>query len=203
MKKLIFCFSIILLFGCKENPKELDGADLNDEPSSEMSIQTKTSKVEYGNQIIPGERLGTIILNENATSVLDSLGKPDSADAAMGKAVSTWHEDSDNLLSIYTTTQMGIEDFSRIKAIRTLSSAFKTDQDLGVNSTVSEIEKHFRLNKIGLFPFDKKSYALYSTEEGIGFEIGEDQKCHGVVLTEKGTSPDQLYLTFYPDLKKE
>ena len=202
MKKLMFCLSIILLFGCKENPKDVDITVSEDDLSSEKIIQSKTNEGDYLHQIIPGKRLGSIILNENATAVLDSLNKPDSADAAMGKAVYTWHEESDNLLSIYTTTQMGVEDFSRIKAIRTFSTDFKTEQNIGVNSTLSEIEKAFKLIKIGTFPFEEKSYTLYSSDEGIGFEVEEDQKCHGIVLTEKGTSPDQLYLTFYPDLVK-
>src|SRR5690606_24488432 len=103
--------------------------------ASEQVLEKGSNSQDYRNKIIPGKRLGTIILNENATPVLDSLGKADSGDAAMGKTVSTWHENSDNFLSIYTTTKMGVEDFSRIKAIRSLSPDFKTEQDLGVNST--------------------------------------------------------------------
>lgn len=200
MKKLILFLSIISLISCKQKSTETDkNIDQNEQTSAQAS-QIESNIYDYKNQIIPGERLGTINLNENATAVLDSLGKPDTGDAAMGKAVSTWHEDSNNFLSIYTSTQMGVEVFSRIKAIRSLSPDFKTEQNLGVSSTLSEIEKYFKLNKIGVFTFKGKSYTLYPSEEGISFEIGEDQKCYGIVLTEKGTTPNQLYLTFYPDL---
>lgn len=203
MKTLILFLSIIFLISCKEEPKKTEKGNEQNRQTSEQHTKVGSENIDYVDQIIPGKRLGAIILNENSRTALDSLGKIDSGDAAMGKAVYTWHEDSNNLLSIYTTTKMGVEDFSRIKAIRTLSPDFKTDQDLGVNSTLSEIEKHFKLNKVGVFPFDGKSYTLYSSKKGIGFEVGEDQKCHGIVLTEKGTSPNQLYLTFYPGLEKQ
>ncbi len=203
MKNLIFVLSLILLISCKKETKKIADTIKQDQQSSLQTTKTETNDQEYVNQIIPGKRLGNIILNENTTVVLDSLGKPDSGDAAMGKAISTWRKDSNNLLSIYTTTKMGIEDFSRIKAIRSLSPDFKTISDLGVNSTLSEIERYFKLNKIGVFPLNGKSYRLYSSDEGIGFEVGEDQKCHGIVIAEKGTSPEQHYLTFYPDLEKQ
>ena len=203
MRKLILILSLIFLFSCKDEPKNTLKNIEHNQKTSELTPEEESNNREYGNQIIPGKRLGNIILNENATSVLDSLGKPDFADAAMGKAVYTWHKDSHNLISIYTTTKMGVEDFSRIKAIRSLSPDFKTEDNLAVNSTLTEIEKHFKLKKIGVFPFDNNSYTLYSSEEGIGFEVGDDQKCHGIVLTEIGTSPEQLYLTFYPDLQSE
>lgn len=202
MKKIILFFSIISLFSCKQNSLNTNQNKNLNKQTSERDSKTDTNIQDYKKQIMAGESLGTIILNENATPVLDSLGQPTSADAAMGKAVFIWHKESNNYLSIYTTTQMGVEDFSRIKAIRTLSADFKTEKNLGVNSTLSEIEKDFELIKIGVFPFKNKSYTLYSSHKGIGFEIGEDQKCHGLVLTEKGTSPEQLYLTFYPGLKK-
>ena len=203
MKNAILFLSLILLFSCKEESKKPEKKMEQKEQTSEMTTERELNNQEYRNQIIPGDRLGSIILNANATAVLDSLGKTDSADAAMGKAVYTWNKDSDNLLSIYTTTKMGVEDFSRIKAIRSLSPDFKTPDKLAVNSTLTEIEKHFKLKKIGVLPFDNNNYTLYSNEEGIGFEVGDDQKCHGIVLTEIGTSPEQLYLTFYPGFQSK
>ncbi len=202
MKNLLFICFIILFFSCKESHKGVNKTVLDYKGTIEnTSLNEKTEK-DYQNQIIPGRRLGRIVLNENATTILDSLGKPDSGDAAMGKAISTWHEGTNNQLSLYTSTKMGVENFSRIKAIRSLSPTYKTYNNLGVNSNLSEIEKRFELKKIGTFAFEEKIYTLYFTEIGMGFEVGENQKCSGIVLTEKGTEPDQLYLTFYPDLKK-
>lgn len=202
MKKSICYLMIFLLISCNESSKKEEKQINQNESTLKKEVPEKLNNEDYTNQIIPGERLGSIILNENATAVFDSLDKPESGDAAMGKAISTWHENSDKLLSIYTTTQMGVEDFSRIKAIRSLSPDFKTENNLGVNSSLAEIEKYFELNKAGTFSFENEKYILYSSEEGIGFEVDEGGKCQGIVLTEKGTSPERHYLTFYPDLKK-
>ncbi|QAA82805.1 hypothetical protein EI546_14240 [Aequorivita sp. H23M31] len=202
MRNLIYIFLITLFFGCKNKHKEINPTVSDNGPVVENITSTENNKTDYQHEIIPGKRLGNIILNENSTAVKDSLGKPDSGDAAMGKAVATWHQGSKDQLSIYTTTQMGVEDFSRIKAIRTLSPDYKTNDNLAVDSTLDEIEINYKLNKVGDFTSEDHNYILYSTVEGIGFEIGEDGKCHGIVLTEKGTEPQQLYLTFYPDLKK-
>lgn len=202
MKKLVLFLSIITLINCKQKPTKAEVNVDQNKQTSQQAIEEKSNNQDYANQIIPGERLGTIILDENAKAVLDSLGKPNSVDAAMGKAISNWHESSENFLSLYTTTKMGVEDFSRIKAIRSLSSGFKTKRNLGVNSTLSEIQMYFKLTKTGRFSFEGKDYTLYSSQEGIGFEVGENQKCNGIVLTEKGTTPEQLYLTFYPKLEK-
>lgn len=202
MNKTILYLCIVLLASCNENTKlnkpaiTHENAEINEELSS-------NDNEDYKHKIIPGERLGTILINENATAVLDSLGKPDSGDAAMGKAVATWHEDSENLLSLYTTTKMGVEDFSRIKGIRTFSPKYRTDTNIGVNSSLNEIRKQFELKKVGTFNYGGKVYTLYATEKGIGFEIDENQENHGIVLTEQGTTPNQNYLTFYPDLKEK
>lgn len=201
MRKLIFCFSIILFFSCKENPKELEVNSIENDTSIEKAIPSSEDEVEYEKQIIPGKRIGKIALNENATALLDSLGQPDFGDAAMGKAISTWHQGLDNQLTLYTTMKMGVEDFSRIKAIRSLSSEYKTKNNIGVNSSLKEIEKYFTLQEIGKLPLDGKRYSLYLSDEGIGFEIGNDHKCHGVVIIEKGGNPTQTYLSLYPDVE--
>lgn len=202
MKNLIICCLTVLLFSCKNNPSDHEDTVM-DQPTTTTNDSIARSESNYANRIIPGKRLGNIVLDENSSKVMDSLGKPDSGDAAMGKAISTWHENSQHLLSIYTTTKMGVEDFSRIKAIRSLSPDFHTDGDLGVYSTLDEIQQKFHLNEIGTFVHDNKTYTLYGGDTGIGFEIGEDHKCNGIVITEEGNDADQLYLSFYPDLKKK
>lgn len=199
MKKLIFCISITLLFSCKENSEKATLNSQNQQASENIS-QSKT-KLAYANEIIPGKRLGSIILNKNATAVLDSLGKPDSGDAAMGKAISTWGKGDDDLLTLYTTTQMGVENFSRIKAIRSLSKDFKTEDNLGVSSSIEALKRYYRLDPAGKFTFDGKHYFLYTTHKGIAFEIGMNQKCHGILLYPINAEPETFYLSIYPDFK--
>ncbi|MDP2686244.1 MAG: hypothetical protein Q8O62_03425 [Aequorivita sp.] len=201
MKKLFFCFSILLFFNCSEKSKKSESPLKQNEANSPTILEENKKKDNYANQIIPGKRLGSIILNQNATAVLDSLGKPDSGDAAMGKAISTWKK-GDNLLTLYTTTQAGIENFSRIKAVRSLSKDFKTVDNLGVNSSLAKLKRYYKLNPVGKFTYNGKHYFLYTTEKGIAFEVGLNEKCKGVLVYLQDTNLENFYLPIYPDFKK-
>src|SRR5690606_4049961 len=128
MKKLIFCISAVLLFSCKDNKQGTNSSQKKSHHSPEINSTKR-------NEINNGKKLGNIYLNESATAIVDSLGKPDTGDAAMGKSILTWKKNAD-LLLLYTETQMGVEDFSRIKAIRSLSKDFKTVDNLGVSSSI-------------------------------------------------------------------
>ena len=201
MKKLIFCISLVLLFSCNENKAEINSNPSNGHHSSEIISQTK-KEVDPRTLVIPGKKLGNIILNENSTAVFDSLGKPDIGNAAMGKAISTWKNDNSGLLTLYTSTQMGVEDFSRIKAIRSLSKDFKTVDNLGVGSPIEALKRYYRLDLAGKFTYNGKHYFLYTTDKGIAFEIGLDQKCNGVLLYSPGTDPENFFTSMYQDFKK-
>ena len=201
MKKLIFCISLVLLFSCNENKAEINSNPSNGHHSSEIISQTK-KEIDHGKLVIPGKKLGNIILNENSTAVFDSLGKPDIGNAAMGKAISTWKNDNSGLLTLYTSTQMGVEDFSRIKAIRSLSKDFKTVDNLGVSSSIETLKKYYKLDPIGKFTENGKHYYLYTTPKGIAFEIGMNQKCNGVLLYSPGTDPENFFTSMYQDFKK-
>ena len=202
LKKLIFCFSIILLISCNEKSKNVENALNANKNISEKNSETEPKITTNEKEIIPGKSLGKIILNENATPVFDSLGKPDAGDAAMGKAVSTWGKVDGNLLTIYTSTQMGVEDFSRIKAIRSLSKDFKTVDNLGVNSSLADLKRYYKLNPVGKFANNGKHYFLYTTEKGIAFEVGLNEKCNGVLVYPQDTDPENLYIPIYQDFKK-
>lgn len=199
---MIFYLSAILLFSCNEKHKNVENNLNKSEYSSDNNSETELKSTTNEKEIIPGKSLGKILLNENATAVLDSLGKPDSGDAAMGKAISTWKKGDGNLLTLYTSTQMGVENFSRIKAIRSLSKDFKTVDNLGVSSSLDDLKRYYRLTPIGKFTFNGKHYFLYTTPKGIAFEIGMDQKCNGVLLYLQDTDPENFYIPIYPDFKK-
>lgn len=202
MKKLFFCFSILLFFNCTEKSKKTESPLKQSEANSPTILEENKKNDNNANQIIPGKRLGSIILNQNATAVLDSLGKPDSGDASMGKTISTWDKGDNNLLTLYTATQTGVENFSRIKAIRSLSKDFKTVDNLGVSSSIDALKRYYRLDPIGKFTFNGKHYFLYSSPKGIAFEIGMNQLCNGVLLYSPDTNPENYYLAMYPDFKK-
>jgi hypothetical protein len=198
MKQLIFCLSLVLFFGCKETPKKtVDNKDKTNSP--DKTIQKEKHGIGYQKQIVPGKRLGSIILNQDATAIMDSLGKPDSGDAAMGKALSTWGKNPNHILTLYTSRQMGVEDFSRVKVIRTLSPDYRTEDNLGVNTPLAELKRYYRLEYAGKFAYNGKHYLLYTTNKGIAFEVGMNQKCHGVLLYDRNENVTATYLPIYAD----
>lgn len=199
MKQILLLSLLIFSISCNNGNKKKE--EIKTEPntsSTEISTNNNNSS-EEGKLIIPGQRLGNIALNEDATPILDRLGKPDSGDAAMGKAVMVWDDFEGNMLTLYTTRQMGVEDFSRIKAIRSLSSQFRTEDNLGVNTPLSELKRYYRLDYAGKFAFDGKHYILYSTPKGIAFEVGMNQKCNGILIYPASSEPNETYLPIYSD----
>src|SRR5690606_23696833 len=183
-----------------ENKPGTNSSPKNSHHSPEI-ISQKSNGINYGKEIIPGKKLGNIYLNESATAIVDSLGKPDTGDAAMGKSILTWKKNAD-LLLLYTETQMGVEDFSRIKAIRSLSKDFKTVDNLGVSSSIDALKRYYRLDPVGKFTYNGKHYYLYTTPKGIAFEIGMNQKYNGVLVSSQATDPETFFTSMYQDFKK-
>lgn len=201
MKNLILFLSIILVISCKEGPKEIENNLEPNEQNLKKSVETNTDILSYTHQIIPGKRLGAIILNENISVALDSLGKPDVIDAAKGRAVSTWQEYNNKPLTIYTTKVIEVENFSRIKTIRSLSDKYRTEENLGVKSSLDELKKYYELESVGTFTYKGKDYNLFSSPKGIAFEIGANQMCNGVLIYTSDIDPKSFYLPIYPTFK--
>lgn len=191
----------MLFISCNEDPKKTENNLKPYEQNLNTSFEADREILSYTNQIIPGKRLGAIILNENANTVSDSLGKPDVVDAAMGKAVSTWQGYNKEPLTLYTTFLKGEETFSRVKSIRSLSDKYKTKENLGVRSSLDDLKKHYELKSVGTFTYKGKDYNLYSSPKGIAFEIGVDQKCNGVLIYTSDIDPQSFYLPIYPTFK--
>lgn len=105
-------------------------------------------------------------------------------------------------MTLYTTTQAGVENFSRIKAIRSLSKDFKTLDNLGVTSSLAELKRYYKLNPVGKFTYNGKHYFLYTTVKGIAFEVGLNEKCNGVLVYRQDTNLENFYIPIYPDFKE-
>lgn len=201
MKYLAFILLVFITVSCKNETKKESSTE-HQAPIHEKAGNTQ-DQIPQEKLIIPGKQLALIQLNKDIQAVLDRLGKPDKSDAAMGKSLLTWNNLNNAELSIFTARKMGIEDFSRIKAIRSLSRKFKTKNNLGVGSTLEDIKQKFSLQKVGEFQENENKYTLYTTAKGISFEIDTDQSCHGVIITPKNDQPQSLYLPFYANFQKE
>src|SRR5690606_36697096 len=154
----IFCISAVLLFSCKDNKQGTNSSQKNSHHSPEI-ISQKSNGINYGKEIIPGKKLGNIYLNESGTAIVDSLGKPVTDYAAMGKCNITWKKHAD-LLLLYTDTQMGLEDCSKIKAIRPLSKDVQTVDNLGVSTSIDALKRYYRVGPVGKLTYNGKQYYL-------------------------------------------
>lgn len=201
MKNLIFSLFVISIISCNNGSRKRENNLEKQEQYIKNGDGTNKNILKYTHEIIPGKRLGAIVLNENITVAFDSLGKPDVVDAAMGKAVSSWQKYDDKPLTIYSTMLMGVENFRRIKVIRSLSEKYKTEENLGVKSSLTDLKKHYDLNSIGTFTYRGEDFTLYSSPKGIAFEVGSDEKCNGVLIHTSDIDPKSSYLTLYPTFK--
>lgn len=207
MKPILF-FSCLLLFlatGCKQNNKKQSEVPVA-EPLQQKSVEQK-AEVEHDTiLIVPGKSIGNIVLNADAKKTISLYGKPDFQDAAMGKEHLSWKVQKEKKpynLAIFTARKMGVEDFSRIKLIRTNAATYQTKNKLGVEASLGEIRQEFILEKVGSFKENGEQFTLYDTDKGIAFEIDENQKCSGILLHLIDQKATAFYLPMYRDFKKE
>lgn len=196
IKKALVLFFILGITACQNSPQKQNSTSHAD---SVYQKQSSPKETQDRYSVIPGKRMGNFVLDENAGAIIDSLPKPDYSDAAMGKVLLKWGNIAGDSLFMFNTQKMGEEDFKRIKILRSLSSKFRLDQDLGVNSAFSALKKPFELKKTGTFIENNQSYALYIDQKGIGFEIDQDSTCHGIVVFTEDYSPESAYIPFYSD----
>lgn len=190
MRNLLIIFLLALTVSCQTQTKKENKEDA-----------ITTNPPDSAHLIVPGVQLGSFVINRDIKPTLEKLGRPNDGDMAMGKALRSWKKVKGEPLVIYSTTQMGVEKFSRIKVVRSLSSKFRTKENLKVGSKLSDIEKEYSILKSGSFTLDHKSYELYISSEGIGFEIDKDGVCHGIVVMEKNSSPQQNYIPVYANFE--
>ncbi len=151
--------------------------------------------------LIPGVSAGKTKLDEPGDSVYKRLGKPNAGDAAMGKAVAFWYADGDstgNVLSVYTSRDMGNDETARVKRIRVTSPSFKTNTGLGPGSQKKDIEVGFAVKPQDSYLKDGKKVTLLDAPEGIAFEVDEAGKCVAVIIHAPNDSFGS-YLPLRPD----
>lgn len=193
-KIFLLLFLGILLTSCQSDAKKKQE---NTNPATSSAEKDSIAKAYL---LIPGKQFGTIQINGNADKALADLPKPDFGDAAMGKVLMRWNNFEGDSLFMFNTQQMGVEDFKRIKIIRSFSNKYKTKEGIGVGSSLADIQNHFNLENQGTITENSKNYTLYQ-DKGIGFEIDENQICRAVLIFSKDYSPINSYLPFYNDMQ--
>lgn len=192
-------FIALLIACCVLSCKDATGSK-NDHKTTEIGQNESKTEIAYNQLIVPASHLGSIKLLEESKAVYDSLGTPDAGDAAMQKAVSTWYFDNPKaILTLFTAIHDQNSMQHKIYLIRSTSPDFKTEDGVGVNSSLDEVKSHFSIEKQGTFTENGQVYTLYETKEGIGFEFDKSQKCSGVIVHESDAKANQTYLPIYAD----
>lgn len=195
MKQLILFSLAAFLYACQYAPER------NGKNEKDTVPQAPPPEVNADSLVIPGKAIGNISLGRDAAPLMELMGKPDSGDAAMGKAVSMWISGK-HLTAIYTERNMGVDDTSRIKQIRSTWPGFLTDDNIGVGVTLKDIERRMPVARLGEYTEGKDTFALYTAREGISFEINRDDQCTGIIVHPPGSDPTAVYLPFHSGLRK-
>jgi hypothetical protein len=135
--------------------------------------------------LIPGVSAGNIKLAENAEPLYKILGKPDSGDAAMQKAVAIWYKNHDPKsysTAIYTVRDTGEKPAARIRQIRVTAPEFKTQSGIGVHSRLSDIQGTFTLKQLTGVSGDSDAFQIFDSPAGIAFELNKELKCTAVLI---------------------
>ncbi|HMI04075.1 MAG TPA: hypothetical protein VK541_16430 [Pedobacter sp.] len=188
MRKLTFYIALTTIFfiGCSS---EQDSQNHDSVTVASMPVDTDTlnalDTLNKETLLIPGVSAGNIKINEDAESVYKILGKPDSGDAAMQKAVAIWYEKHDPksfTTAIYTVRDTGDNPPARIKQIRVTSPEFKTQSGIGVHSTLADIQGTFTIRQLTGTPDDSKAFQIFDSPAGIAFELDKNLKVTAVLI---------------------
>lgn len=153
--------------------------------------------------IVPGAGIGQIRLESDATEIMKKLGKPDAADAAMGKSVATWfdhHDRAGNSVSIFTARAMGNSPEALIKQIRVTAPGFKTAAGIGTNSSLEQIQQVFSVQKKKGYKHQLREISVYADPSGVAFEVDNSGSCIGIVVYPKGELHPDTYGRFVPGI---
>lgn len=208
---------LLLLVSCQSQPASQHMETPPAAPPGDTTESVKTAAAPTGaavaadQLIIPGERVGKTPLGLPADSLTALLGRPDLSDAAMGKAWLTWNGKRDEHnnrteLNIYTTYRDSTMREKVVRQIRSTSSFFKTKDQLGVYSSLKDIQAHFpHLKPAGWYKDGSRIITIYDARAaGISFEVASanaQQICTGVIVHPKGQAVLDVYMYFRPEVE--
>ena len=205
-----FFIVLLLAVACNNVTSNDEQQNASNQPDSSAVVsEIISSDIDTAKLIIPGVSIGSVKIDEDAALLEGQLGKPDSSDAAMGKAWLFWFgkKDEQNFateLDIFTSYKDTSMNGKSVKLVRTTSSFFFTEKGIKVSSSLTNVQQQFALKRIGSYMAkDGNSVVLYDDESnGIAFEFNNDsQTCAGIIIHQKNIPVLNTYLTFHPDMK--
>jgi hypothetical protein len=139
--------------------------------------------------VIPGKSIGQAKVNESMEDVFNTLGRPDSSDAAMGSSLAVWYDNHNKAgykTSIFARHNYNgdNEELQHVRKILVTSPYFRTAESIGCGSTLSQIRKYYTLKKVNSYKEKGQPIDVYSdVAKGISFEIDSGlDKCVAVLV---------------------
>lgn len=196
-------------FACKHKDKksmsEAITAESKAHTDTDRSENTKAVVITADKMISPGIGIGETAINEAGSKVFAQLGKPDFSDAAMGKSVAVWYADHNKKgysTHTYFSTNMGVDDTSRVKVIRITSPSFKTSNRIYTGVLLADAQKVYQLDSLGTFKLNGSNRKLYDdVTAGIAFDVDRSGNITGITIHETGKSVLNAYMAFFGEVK--
>lgn len=164
MNKILLLLSISLLSACSNSAEK---------PTTDSTAAFAVN-ITPAQLITPGQGIGQLNIGMPVDSALAKLGQPDSSDAAMGSALMAWYSKDAHRYrtAVFSSMNMGNENFHRIKRIMVSSPWFKTEAGLGAGAAMAEIEKSYQLKKVEDVSASRRGLLVYAdNDKGISFDI--------------------------------
>jgi hypothetical protein len=143
--------------------------------------------------IVPGKRIGKLVLGPNGGASLEHVGEPDIMDAGMSQTKQVWLVKGNRRATLFIHTisnsALGVnpENGVTITEIRVSSHAFRTRTGISVGSTLAQVRRSFSQASCGNAG---RGTVIYSdTRRGIAFEFANNKptaRCIGITVFSPG-----------------
>jgi hypothetical protein len=190
---------VILFYACSGDQSK---STKEQEQTVKDTIATSSADTSGNDQsllLVPGKSAGKVNIGQNAEEVYVLFGKADAGDAAMQKSVAIWYKNHDPKsfsTSVYTVRDTGDNPAARIKQVRVTSPEFKTKENIGVSSTLGEIQNKYSVTKLTDVTDRGEVLEMYDNLAGIAFEVDSKGICKAIIIhsANEGLKPTSLPL---------
>lgn len=171
---------------------------------------TNVNDIEEKLLIVPGKSIGRYFLGQNMVQVDSLKGKPDTGDAAMGKAWAIWYGKKStggkrNEIAIYSGYADSTMSGKAVKQIRVISSKFETVEGLNNGTLLSDFTaKYPDFTHIASYLDTKLGDTIKvfdSKTKGIAVEFLRDIS-RAITIHKTGEQVNESYYTLNADWKK-
>jgi hypothetical protein len=190
---------VILFYACSGDQSKSTKAQEQTVKDTIATSSADTSGNDQSLLLVPGKSAGKVNIGQNAEEVYVLFGKADAGDAAMQKSVAIWYKNHDPKsfsTSVYTVRDTGDNPAARIKQVRVTSPEFKTKENIGVSSTLGEIQNKYSVTKLTDVIDRGEILEMYDHLAGIAFEVDSKGICKAIIIhsANEGLKPTSLPL---------